>query len=178
MVCAEHTFSLVHRPGATNPADMPSRHPLPSITDPSGARIDKTGNNGAFTDVQDLPPEVSQPAICRPERLHQAAQRWVTAATSNAATSDQPAPLPVRQAFSLPQDIKELKTSHLIAAGATNPKHPWLVVAGWPCQDLSRAGTGAGLQGEAASQPHTWQRHNCYRMAHSQKARRQQRKAE
>jgi hypothetical protein len=54
----------------------------------------------------------------------------------------------VQGAFSLPQDIRQLATSDLIAAGASKPKHPWLVVAGWPCQDLSLAGPGAGLQGE------------------------------
>jgi hypothetical protein len=54
----------------------------------------------------------------------------------------------VQGAFSLPQDIRQLSTGDLITAGAATPKHPWLVVAGWPCQDLSQAGTGAGLQGE------------------------------
>jgi hypothetical protein len=38
----------------------------------------------------------------------------------------------VQGAFSLPQDIRQLTTSDLIAAGASKPKHPWLVVAGWP----------------------------------------------
>jgi hypothetical protein len=54
----------------------------------------------------------------------------------------------VQNAFALPRDIRQLTTRDLIAAGASAPKHPWLVVAGWPCQDLSLAGAGAGLQGE------------------------------
>jgi site-specific DNA-cytosine methylase len=54
----------------------------------------------------------------------------------------------VQNAFSLPQDIRKLTTRDLVAAGASTPKHPWLVVAGWPCQHLSQAGSGAGLQGE------------------------------
>jgi hypothetical protein len=39
----DHTFSLVHKPGAQTPADAPSRYPLPSAVDPSGARMDRTG---------------------------------------------------------------------------------------------------------------------------------------
>jgi hypothetical protein len=54
----------------------------------------------------------------------------------------------VRHALSLPQDVRQLKTKHLIAAGAANPERPCLVVDGWPCQGLSRAGAGAGLHGE------------------------------
>lgn len=157
MVCADHTFSLVHKPGATNPADAPSRYPLPSIADPSGARVDKTGHNGSFADADDLPPETNQPAaMWRAERLREAAQRWVSAAVPAQPT---PGFLPgshtVRNAFSLPQDIRQLNTKHLIAAGAAAPKHPWLVVAGWPCQDLSPAGSGAGLHGEAPLKPHS-----------------------
>ncbi|KAF6263715.1 hypothetical protein COO60DRAFT_1634871 [Scenedesmus sp. NREL 46B-D3] len=57
----------------------------------------------------------------------------------------------VIDAFSLPQDIRQLDIKALIAARAAVPKHPWLAVAGWPCQDLSAAGAGAGLQGEETS---------------------------
>ncbi|KAF6261164.1 hypothetical protein COO60DRAFT_1625484 [Scenedesmus sp. NREL 46B-D3] len=57
----------------------------------------------------------------------------------------------VQNAFSMPQDIRQLTTSDLIAAGASMPKHPWLVVAGWPCQDLSQAGSGAGLQARTSA---------------------------
>jgi site-specific DNA-cytosine methylase len=60
----------------------------------------------------------------------------------------------VQNAFSLPQDSRKLTTSDLIAAGASTPKHPWLVVAGWPCQDLSQAGPGTGLQGKRSSRLH------------------------
>ena len=52
----------------------------------------------------------------------------------------------VQGAFSLPQDIRQLTTQHLVEAGAKEQQHPWLVVAGWPCQDLSMAGKAAGLQ--------------------------------
>ncbi|KAF6255802.1 hypothetical protein COO60DRAFT_1660578 [Scenedesmus sp. NREL 46B-D3] len=60
-------------------------------------------------------------------------------------------PSAVIDAFSLPQDIRQLDTKALIAAGVAVPKHPWLVVVGWPCQDLSAAGAGAGLRGEETS---------------------------
>jgi site-specific DNA-cytosine methylase len=64
------------------------------------------------------------------------------------------APDAVQGAFSLPQDIRDLSTEHLVAAGAQQQQHPWLVVAGWPCQDLSIAGKAAGLQGERSSLLH------------------------
>lgn len=60
----------------------------------------------------------------------------------------------VQGAFDLPQDIRQLTTQHLVAAGAREQQHPWLVVAGWPCQDLSMAGKAAGLQGERSSLLH------------------------
>eukprot|EP00882_Tetradesmus_deserticola_P002735 GHRQ01002908.1.p1 GENE.GHRQ01002908.1~~GHRQ01002908.1.p1 ORF type:complete len:1949 (-),score=411.99 GHRQ01002908.1:1876-7140(-) len=329
----DHTFSLVHRPGAKNPADAPSRYPQATTVDPSGARMDKAGeepcqllppvlqpdlapdataytaamltqlraraypqpsaarnpvtaallqcgnttqasvpqlltqlhdfstadndfldayaptpaallagNNGSFTDAVDLPPDTNQPAaVWRQEQLDKASLQWVhssqpmldrhspsaslagsalgepdsfgvrnstqlrtrpvastlfpataqgivllepfgglcaglemalrngtavkqylyldTNATSRQIAAHRmqqlmalyPLLLPasaIQNAFSLPQDIRQLTTSDLITAGATAPKDPWLVVAGWPCQDLSLAGTGAGLQGE------------------------------
>jgi hypothetical protein len=39
----DHTFSLVHRPGAKNPADAPSRYLQATTVDPSGARMDNVG---------------------------------------------------------------------------------------------------------------------------------------
>ena len=36
----DYQFSIVHRPGVGNVADPPSRHPLPSCTDTTGARLD------------------------------------------------------------------------------------------------------------------------------------------
>jgi hypothetical protein len=313
----EHPFSLVHRPGARNPADAPSRYPQATIVDPSGARMDKVGegpcqlmppvlkadltpdtteytaemlaqlcvqasrqpgaernpvtaamlqyssnttatasqllcqlhdfstadssfadvfaptpaallagNNGSVTDAVDLPPETIQPAAAwRKQQLDKAALQWVHAAQPTLGNYSQPTPLPgatsggpdsfgvrnstqlnttpvastffpaaaqgivllepfgglcaglemalrngtavkqyyyrdtnpasrqiaahrlqqltalyplllpanaVQGAFSLPQDIRQLTTSDLIAAGASKPKHPWLVVAGWP----------------------------------------------
>jgi hypothetical protein len=52
----------------------------------------------------------------------------------------------VHAAFQLPQDVKEITAEHLQAL-RVGEEEPWLVVAGWPCQDLSPAGTGLGLQG-------------------------------
>jgi site-specific DNA-cytosine methylase len=63
-------------------------------------------------------------------------------------------PAVIQGAFSLPQDIRKLTTTHLVAAGAKQQQHPWLVVAGWPCKDLSLAGKGAGLKGERSSLLH------------------------
>eukprot|EP00775_Hariotina_reticulata_P015140 gene15140-biopygen1676 len=36
----EYKFTLVHKPGATNPADVPSREPVSCIADCTGARLD------------------------------------------------------------------------------------------------------------------------------------------
>jgi hypothetical protein len=60
----------------------------------------------------------------------------------------------VQNAFSLPQDIRQLTSDHLVAVGASNSQYQWLVVAGWPCQDLSPAGKSAGLQGERSALLH------------------------
>jgi hypothetical protein len=57
----------------------------------------------------------------------------------------------VQNAFTLPQDIRQLTADHLVAAGASKQQHQWLVVAGWPCQDMSLAGKAAGLRGERAA---------------------------
>ena len=57
----------------------------------------------------------------------------------------------VQGAFAMPQDIRLLTTDHLVAMGAKDQTHPWLVVAGWPCQDMSQAGKAAGLPGARAS---------------------------
>jgi hypothetical protein len=63
-------------------------------------------------------------------------------------------PAAVQGAFSMPQDIRQLTTQQLVEAGAKAQQHPWLVVAGWPCQDLSMAGKGSGLRGERSSLLH------------------------
>ncbi len=44
----------------------------------------------------------------------------------------------------LPQDVGKIKKKHLVEVGGGDQ---WLVVARWPCQDLSRAGKQAGLKG-------------------------------
>lgn len=42
-------------------------------------------------------------------------------------------------------DVRELTLERLLAAGVG---HPNVITGGFPCQDLSRAGNGAGLEGE------------------------------
>jgi hypothetical protein len=51
----------------------------------------------------------------------------------------------VKDMFSLPQDARAVTCQHLLDLGARQQQ--WLVVAGWPCQDLSTAGSGQGMQG-------------------------------
>jgi hypothetical protein len=47
----------------------------------------------------------------------------------------------------LPQDVTHVHTAELIRAGAKDGTW-WMMVAGWECQDLSPAGSGAGLHGK------------------------------
>jgi len=57
----------------------------------------------------------------------------------------------VEHTFSmLPQDVKEVTTSHLLTASHVFPNQ-WLVVGGWECQNLSPAGDGKGLSGSKSS---------------------------
>ena len=57
----------------------------------------------------------------------------------------------VAQAFhEFPGDVAAITTQHLVQAGARD-KTPWFIVCGWPCQDLSPAGAGAGLVGARSS---------------------------
>jgi len=53
----------------------------------------------------------------------------------------------ISDAFSLPQDVRAILPVNVATLVAASPKIPWLVVAGWECQDLSPAGSGQGLQG-------------------------------
>jgi transposase InsO family protein len=46
----------------------------------------------------------------------------------------------------LPADVRRVDTQALVAAGAKCGEQ-WLVIAGWPCEDLSAAGNGKGLRG-------------------------------
>lgn len=39
----DYSYSLVHRPGKKNPADLPSRYPESTVLDIAGARLDETG---------------------------------------------------------------------------------------------------------------------------------------
>ncbi len=50
----------------------------------------------------------------------------------------------------LPHDVYLITKEHLLQAGATQGGQ-WLMVAGWPCQDLSRAGNQRGLTGNRSS---------------------------
>jgi hypothetical protein len=330
----EYTFSIVHKEGKSNIADLPSRFPLPTTADGTGARLDATGepwqhplpavlhadgtpdrtdyshelltaqrqaeappaapsnpltaallahvtapasdaqlqhqllqfvqqqhddgidayapmpaallagNTGAFTDTWDAVPDHNQPwAVWRQQQLEQAARGWVQQAQPHHDPPALPgrcigepgqhgvqlttqlctAPVggtyfpaaskgvvllevfggvcaglemclrngtPVKQylyldcdpisqriaahriaqlmalyplllppsavagAFALPQDVRALTTDHLLAVGASEQEHPWLIVGGWPCQDLSPAGKGLGLRGERSSLLH------------------------
>lgn len=324
----DYAYTLVHRPGKSNLADLPSRHPQASMADTTGARVDATGeplqhplpavlqadgtpdaatythesltaqrdaarvmqqhaptaalltftpapseaelqhqlllhvqqaaddgvdafapsaaaflagNNGSFADASDAAPDLNHAAVWRQQQLEAAAQQWTNKArpllsvmtahpalpgchsgepdafgvrhTTQLRTAPVPAsffptaaehgvvlldafgglcaglemalrngmrikqyhyidcnpasraiaahrvehlmmqyplllpPSAVANMFSLPQDIKLVNTSHLVAAGAANQQDQWLVVAGWPCQDLSAAGKKQGLAG-------------------------------
>lgn len=330
----DYSFSLVHKPGAKNLADLPSRHPMPTAVDTTGARLDETGaplvhslpqvlfpdgtpdptdytfelltqrkqqeqqpaahpacavliealpaaactasqldwqlcqcacglqetsidrfapdveqmlagNNGTFTDPVDVAPDTSQAAQAwRQDKLDSAAGVWVQRArpvldqmgpdtslpgqhtgepdefgvrhtvqlsTAPVADSFFPAaaagvvllepfgglcaglemalrsgtavsqylyadtspaaraiaahriqhlsnlyptllpPSAVQGAFRLSQDIRQITTAQLAQLTHELGPHPWLVVAGWPCQDLSFAGKAAGLSGERSS---------------------------
>lgn len=56
-------------------------------------------------------------------------------------------PSSYQNAFSLPQDVRDIREEHLSAIGENHRLQQWLVVAGWPCQDLSMAGKQAGIRG-------------------------------
>ena len=50
----------------------------------------------------------------------------------------------------LPQDVRNITVQHLQQAISSSPNPSssrWMVVAGWPCEDLSPAGKGLGLDG-------------------------------
>lgn len=50
--------------------------------------------------------------------------------------------------FSLPNDVTQITEAHLInEMSKVTATDCWVVVAGWPCQDLSAAGSGTGLKG-------------------------------
>lgn len=58
-------------------------------------------------------------------------------------------------AFScLPADVRQVTSGQLAALVDETPAQQWLVVAGWPCQDLSQAGKGAGLAGQRSQLLH------------------------
>ena len=47
-------------------------------------------------------------------------------------------------------EIWSITPDHLIQVGALDGTQ-WFIVAGWECQDLSPAGSGAGLQGHRSN---------------------------
>ena len=52
----------------------------------------------------------------------------------------------------LPQDVRAITAPQLLAlVDSVDASVPWLLVAGWPCEDLSPAGVGRGLQGSRSS---------------------------
>lgn len=51
----------------------------------------------------------------------------------------------------LPQDVRTITTQQWADLHDLFPEHPWLVVAGWECQDLSSAGKCVGLEGSRSS---------------------------
>ncbi len=54
----------------------------------------------------------------------------------------------------LPQDVTDIRPAHLDQLMSAHPGVPLLFVCGWPCQDLSPAGTQHGLQGARSSLIH------------------------
>lgn len=50
----------------------------------------------------------------------------------------------------LPADVKTVTAQHLQQAVQNSAAKQWLVVAGWPCQDLSPAGRSRGMAGSRA----------------------------
>jgi hypothetical protein len=69
-----------------------------------------------------------------------------------------PAQLPaaalVNTFSTFPADVQLVSTSILRQAASRHIGVQWLVVAGWPCQDFSRAGRSAGLRGSRAQLLH------------------------
>ena len=54
----------------------------------------------------------------------------------------------------LPQDVRNITVQHLQQSITSSPglaHSRWMVVAGWPCEDLSPAGKGLGLEGPRSS---------------------------
>ena len=74
-------------------------------------------------------------AACRVHKLH---QRYPHQFSADAAD---------RFLSLLPQDVRDIRPAHLAALATLCPNTPILVVAGWPCQDLSAAGTQLVLDG-------------------------------
>jgi hypothetical protein len=54
----------------------------------------------------------------------------------------------------LPADVRQVSTQHLQQAVQIAPAQQWLVFGGWPCQDLSTAGSSCGMAGSRAQLIH------------------------
>jgi len=68
-------------------------------------------------------------------------------ATLQAQYPEQLPPSATEGMWDLPCQVEEITMERLAILGVGADQLPWLVVAGWPCQDLSRAGKRAGLVG-------------------------------
>jgi hypothetical protein len=78
MSLQDHTFSLVHKPGAQNPADALSRYQQPTVVDPSGARMDKTSTRGCqlcCVLISRLTPQCIREICCLSSKQHQQGQQ-------------------------------------------------------------------------------------------------------
>ena len=51
----------------------------------------------------------------------------------------------------LPMDVKDITAAHLEILTRANPNSRFMLIAGWPCEDLSAAGKGQGLAGSRSS---------------------------
>ena len=56
-------------------------------------------------------------------------------------------PSAVSSTFSIPQDVYRVTRAHLREMAAVSPSVPFVLSGGFPCQDMSSAGKGLGLQG-------------------------------
>eukprot|EP00775_Hariotina_reticulata_P005639 gene5639-biopygen7440 len=214
---SEYQFNLVHRVGAENPADVPSREPLACMADWTGSRVD-TGDEtyvlpSVFLADGKLDPVVythdqlavdfglqpsstaitatsvvcSSPALVLAQEAHHRSPSdeeatasllfALSAITASSALSAgvvlyepfgglcaglemaaYPEQLPLhalQSAFlQFPANVKQVDEACVRSAVQQHPNQQWLVVGGWPCQDLSNAGQAQGMQGHRAQLLH------------------------
>eukprot|EP00775_Hariotina_reticulata_P013865 gene13865-biopygen15796 len=246
---SEYQFSLVHRAGAENPADVPSREPLACMADWTGSRLDTgdetyvlpsvfladgkpdpvvythdqlavdLGLQPSSTAVTAASAVCSSPALVLAEEAHhrspsdeEATASLLFALSAISASSAlsagvvlyepfgglcaglemvlkagfcvqqyyysdidpvaqhiaahrlrclqaaYPEQLPLhalQSAFlQFPANVKQVDEACVQSAVQQHPNQQWLVVEGWPCQDLSNAGQAQGMQGHRAQLLH------------------------